>query len=116
MKKYNIDNEIVISSFLRGGMAVSAVVIITGLLMFFLTGKSGYSEGYYPVNTAEIIRGLAELKSYAVIMCGLFLLILLPVARVILSFCMFYLEKDFLYMKITAVVISVLLFSFIIVR
>lgn len=116
MKKQNIDIEIVISSFLRIGMAVSAAVIVLGLGLLFITGKSGYDAGYFPVNLKEITAGVIMLKADAVIMAGLFLLIILPVARVVLSFFIFYLEKDYLYMKITAVVIIVLFLGMIFIK
>jgi len=116
MKKQNIDIEIIISSFLRIGVTVSALVIIAGLGLFFITGKSGYNAGYFPVNLKEIATGVIMLKADAVIMAGLFLLIILPIVRVILSFFIFYIEKDYLYMKITAVVIIVLLLGLIFIK
>ena len=116
MKKQNVDMEIIISSFLRIGMAISAATIIFGLTILFVTGKSGYINGNYPINLKDIIVGVMLLKADAIIMAGLFLLIFLPVARVILSFFIFYFEKDYLYMKITAIVLVVLFFSLIFVK
>lgn len=113
MKTGKIDMEIIISRFLRIGMIVSAVIISIGMGMFLVTGKSGYNENFYPTSFNEILQGVISLKSYAVIMAGLLSLILLPVGRVVLSLILFYKERDFLYVKITLLVLAVLMFGFI---
>ena len=113
MNNTKIDMEIIISRFLRIGMIVSAVIISIGMGMFLVTGKSGYAGNFYPTAFNEIFQGIISLKSYAVIMAGLLCLILLPVGRVVLSLILFYKERDFLYVKITLVVLIVLMFGFI---
>ncbi len=112
MKKIKMDMEIIISRFLRIGMIFSAGIITIGMLIFLITGNSGYSENVYPVKVYDILSGVVMLKSYAIIMAGLLSLIILPVGRVALSLMLFYNERDFLYVKITAIVLAVLIFSF----
>lgn len=105
--------EIVISNFLRVGVLLSAVVIGIGLIMFLITGKSGYTGNYYPKTPSEILKGLIVFKSYAIILTGLLVLILTPVFRVGVSIIVFFKEKDFLYVKITSLVFIILLISLI---
>ncbi|MBK1811981.1 DUF1634 domain-containing protein [Clostridium sp. YIM B02505] len=105
--------EVIISGFLRFGVVLSAIVIFAGLMMFLITGVSGYAEGYFPTTLTEIFSGLLELKPYAVIMAGMIILILTPVFRVAVSILVFIKEKDYLYTKITLVVFIILIVSFV---
>lgn len=103
--------EFIIGKSLRVGVIVSAITIIIGLLSFLITGKSGYQGSYYPTTLPEIFSGLIALKSYAIILTGLYILILTPVFRVAVSIFVFLKEKDYLYVKITVFVLAILLFS-----
>ena len=105
------DVEIMISKALRAGVIISGAVIFIGLLMFLLTGNSGYPESTYPSHLVEIIKGLMGLKSYAVIMTGVMVLIATPIFRVGVSIIVFAVEKDYLYVKITTVVFLILIVS-----
>ena len=105
------DVEMIISKALRAGVVVSGTVIFIGLLIFLLSGNSGYPESVNPTKPSEIIRGLLELKSYAVIMTGIMILIATPVFRVGVSIIVFAVEKDYLYVKITTVVFLILIVS-----
>ena len=105
------DVEMIISKALRAGVVVSGTVIFIGLLMFLLSGNSGYPKSIYPSKPSEIIRGLLELKSYAIIMTGIMILIATPVFRVGVSIIVFAVEKDYLYVKITTVVFLILIVS-----
>lgn len=104
--------EIIISNFLRIGVMTSAIIVFIGLLMFLITGKSGYSGSYFPSTPTEIFKGVMLLKSYAIILTGLMILVLTPVFRVGVSILVFIKEKDSLYVKITSIVFIILLISF----
>ncbi len=108
-----IDMEIVISKFLRAGVVISAVIIGLGLAMFLITGNSGYPGDYFPTTPGEILRGLMQLKCYAIILTGLIVLILTPVLRVGISIITFIKEGDYLYAKITSAVFIILIISFV---
>lgn len=105
--------EIIISKFLRAGVLISAITIGIGLGMLLVTGKSGYVGDYFPTTSTEIFMGLIELKSYAIILSGLIILILTPVFRVGVSIIVFIRERDTLYVKITSLVFIILMISFI---
>jgi uncharacterized membrane protein len=107
------DMEIVISRFLRIGVTLSAAVIFIGLLMFLISGNSGYAGDYFPTTLSEIFNGLMLLKPYAIILLGLIILILTPVFRVGVSILVFIKEKDYLYVKITSLVFIILIISFV---
>jgi uncharacterized membrane protein len=113
IKKSNIEDiEIIISKSLQVGVLLSAIVMLAGFLMFILTGHSGYENNTFPSSLPMIMQGLVAFKPYAIILTGLFFLILTPVFRVGVSIIVFLKEKDFLYVAITAIVFSILIVSF----
>lgn len=113
MEKRNIEDiELIISKCLKIGVLASAAVIATGLALFLITGTGGYPDNSFPTDPLVILQGVAALKPYAVILAGLFILILTPVFRVGVSIIVFLKEKDHMYVKITAVVLAILIVSF----
>ena len=60
-----------------------------------------------------IIRSAWSLRADAIIQLGLLLLIATPIARVALAAVGFYLEKDRVYVAVSLIVFSILLFSII---
>lgn len=113
MSKSKIDDvEIIISKLLLAGVVLSACIIFIGLTMFLVTGNSGYAGNTYPTNPIAILKGLTGLKPYAIILTGLLILIATPVFRVGVSILVFIKDKDYLYAKITALVFTILIISF----
>ncbi len=112
MKSKIEGTEIFISKILRIGVIVSALVIGFGLILLFVTGKSGYPGSSFPTSPGDIFRGLAVLKPYGVILTGLLILIITPVLRVGISIFTFLKEKDYTYVVITAIVFVILIISF----
>jgi uncharacterized membrane protein len=106
--------ELIIGKILRIGVIISATIMIVGLALFLITGYSGYVGNYHPTNFNTIFQGIIQLKPYAIMMLGVFCLILTPVLRVIVSIYSFYKENDWLYVWITTFVLIVLVISFII--
>ncbi|WP_238996647.1 DUF1634 domain-containing protein [Paenibacillus pinistramenti] len=97
---------------LRIGIYAAAAVIVTGLLWLLITGEGGYPEDTYPTSFTDIASGVADWKPVAVIEAGLFLLILTPVMRVVVSLFTFLHEKDYRFAWITALVLVILIISF----
>ena len=113
MKKRGIEEvEVVISRSLQIGVLLSAVVMLAGMLMFFITGSSGYPADTFPTGVGAILQGIVALKPYAIILAGLMLLIITPVFRVGVSIIEFAKEKDFRYVWITTLVFVILIISF----
>lgn len=104
--------EILVSQSLRFGVLLSAVVILTGLVLFLISGEGGYPGEYYPTGLKEIFAGALSLKPFGIILAGLVLLICTPIMRVGVSALVFWKEKDWLYVGISTVVFLILVSGF----
>lgn len=114
MKNSEIEEaEIIISKLLMIGVLLSAFITFIGLVLFLITGNSGYTGDTFPTSPITILSGLLSLKPYAIILTGLLVLIATPVFRVGVSILVFLKEKDYLYVKITSIVFVILIISFI---
>lgn len=110
MNKQEMNNiELIIGKILRIGVIISVAVMIIGLLMLMIEGNGGYSANQFPTSFKAIGQGLLALKPDAVLMLGVFLLILTPVLRVVVSIYAFFKEHDYLYTYITMFVLIILL-------
>jgi uncharacterized membrane protein len=121
--------ELIISYALRAGVLLSAAVILVGILAFAFKQDTGYARvlphhlkdiltfhrpsgpGFFPTSLSAVLQGAMAGKAYAVILLGMFLLILTPIVRVALSVIFFLAERDWLYVGITLFVLAVLAFS-----
>lgn len=105
--------ELTIAKLLRVGVLLSALIILFGFVLYLVTGTSGYENDMYPTKPLLILGGVISLKPYAIILTGLFVLILTPIFRVGVSIIVFIKEKDKLYVIITMVVFILLIISLI---
>ena len=123
--------ELMISYVLRGGVLLSAAVILCGITLAAVTRDTGYAPirphqlsdilafhptagpGYFPTAPATVLRAALVGKPYAIIGLGMLLLIATPVLRVALSVVFFLAQQDWLYVGITVFVLAVLLLSLI---
>ena len=96
--------EIIIGKIMRIGVFLAATVMIIG--------TSGYPGNSFPPTLSGVVSGMSALKPYAWMMGGIYLLILTPVLRVVISIYAFIKEKDYLYVKITSLVLLILIVSF----
>ena len=111
-----------ISNLLRGGVLVSVAVIAIGLTLSFVHHREYLSSrealgtltrsAAYPSSVGAVLRGVAAGEGQAIVMAGLLLLIATPVARVAFSIVVFAIERDRLYVGITAAVLAILLVAF----
>ncbi len=112
------DIQIILGTLLRVGVIASiAVVFIGGLIYLFSNhsnvvdyakfnpGRSGLSS------IGAILVGLAARDGAAIIQLGAVLLIFTPIARVVFSIFSFLIERDYLYVLIGLMVLSVILYS-----
>lgn len=100
--------ELVIGKILRIGVVVSVTVMIIGLVLLLIQGTGGYHGDFFPTAPDAVLRGVVELKPFAIMMLGIFLLILTPVLRVVVSIYAFWKEHDYMYVWITTFVLVVL--------
>lgn len=102
-----------IGIILQIGVVISAVIILIGLIIGLVTGGTGYPGHYFPTHFGPILIGVAQAKPVAIMMLGLFCLILTPVLRVVVSIYAFAKEHDYLYVLITSSVLVILIFAMI---
>ncbi len=114
MKQNAETSELKIARLIRVVVFSSGAIILVGLILYFVTGTSGYENGAFPIDPVQILVGVLSLKPYAVIMTGIFILILTPILRVAVSVIVFLKEKDYLYVGITTLVLLILIVSLVI--
>lgn len=107
-----------ISVLLRTGMMISAIIVfIGGVVFLFHDGKSipdyRIFHGLPPQLTtlSGIFHSAFQLHDLGIIQLGLLLLIATPVARVLFSVIAFWIERDYMYVVISSIVLTVLLYS-----
>jgi len=125
--KQTLRVELFIAQLLRWGVVISFVIVATGIGAVVVTGQTGYHQirhddvasvvqyrirPDFPNSLGAVLSGLIALRPYAIIALGLLVLIAIPVARVAVSVVAFALERDWLYVVITAFVLAMLLLSF----
>jgi uncharacterized membrane protein len=117
--------EILLSYLLRFGVLLCGAVIAAGLLLSWVGAHSPGTQGgliplllqgrivdqTVPSSWAAFAAGLSALDPSTVIASGLVLLIALPVARVAMTVVLFFFERDWAYVVVTLIVLSVLLSS-----
>lgn len=113
MNEEMADVQLIIGKILRLGVMISATVMLVGLILLIGKGNGGYANNAFPTDFTDIWIGIAQLKPYAIMMLGIFLLILTPVLRVVVSIYSFYREGDNLYVVITTIVLVILGISFV---
>ncbi|MGB8345952.1 MAG: TSUP family transporter [Ktedonobacteraceae bacterium] len=103
----------IIGWVLQIGVLVSALVILIGVVMLFLSpgGLSPDKFLTFPHSFSAVGAGLLALRPQSVIVLGLLLLIATPVMRVAVSIVAFALEHDRGYVVITLIVLIILLCS-----
>ena len=108
--------ELMISYVLRGGVLLSALIILVGLVSFYLVyGSSGQRTAQntsFPRSLAALGQGLAHADPLSVVTLGLIVLLATPVVRVAVSIVAFGLERDWRYVAITTTVLIILVASF----
>jgi uncharacterized membrane protein len=111
-------SEQVIGNLLRSGVVASGVVVFLGGVLYLW--KYGSVARNFAVFRGEptdlrhisgILRDTFALHTRGVIQLGLLILIATPVARVIFSVASFALERDWLYVSVTLIVLALLLYS-----
>jgi uncharacterized membrane protein len=107
--------ELIISYVLRGGVLLSAGLLILGALLYYIRAlQVGLPARPAPIphTLADVFHGLAQGDPLAILSLGLLVLLLTPVARVLVSILAFAQERDWLYTAITTLVLLILLVSF----
>lgn len=113
------DFQNIIGNLLRYGVWISlSVAFIGGIIYLIHHGNEIEDYSVFKENDknifeviASIYQGLIQGKGDSIIFSGIILLFLTPVFRVLLSLFSFLLEKDYLYVAITTIVIGIIILS-----
>lgn len=110
--------EQIIGNLLRAGVVIAAAVVFVGGVMYLVQHGSAAPDYHTFHAVPDNLRSLPgimheamALQSRGIIQLGLLLLVLTPVSRVAFSAIGFLEERDRMYVIITLIVLSVLLFS-----
>ena len=108
----------IMGTLLRVGVLTSAFLVVLGGILFLIqhpneifdyTTFKGEPDKFRQVHL--IVKEAFNFRGRDIIQLGLLVLIATPVARVIFSLIGFLIEKDRIYVAITAVVLTILSFS-----
>jgi uncharacterized membrane protein YfcA len=105
----------IISYVLRGGVLLSATILLIGVLDVFrlaLTSPHIISQALFPHSLGAVLGDLGHGDPLAVIVLGLLVLLATPVVRVAVSIVAFAVERDSVYTGITTLVLLILCASF----
>jgi uncharacterized membrane protein len=124
MRRHEYNNEedtaieLALGHLLRGGVLLAAFVVLVGAIIYLAHyhhvvveygGFKGEPEDLRSIR--GIVAGARRLHGRSVMQLGVLLLVATPVARVLFSAAAFARQRDWLYVCLTAIVLSLLLFS-----
>ena len=108
----------IIGMILRGGVLLSALVVLTGGFLYLRHyGSNVPAYGIFQGEPADLrnISGILQdtlaFRDRGIIQFGLLLLIATPVVRVAFSIIGFALQRDKAYVMVTLIVLGLLLYS-----
>lgn len=98
---------------LRAGVVSSVLVMLTGIIFSFVHGTVSLERmqtARFKYDPAAVLRGVIHGRGQSIIEAGIYLLVLTPVVRVLMSMILFILaERDWVYGAITLVVLALTL-------
>jgi uncharacterized membrane protein len=113
-----LELEEILGTLLRTGVILSAVVVLIGIVLFAASShrvpenfRVFRGEPADLRSVRSILRAALELKPVGLIQFGLLLLLATPVARVAFSVFAFACQRDKVYVLVTLIVLSALVFS-----
>lgn len=113
------DFQKIVGNLLRYGVWISlSVAFIGGIVYLLHHGSDIENYSVFKENDqnifeviAAVYNGVVQGRGESIIFFGIVLLFLTPVFRVLLSLFSFLLEKDYLYVIITTIVIGIIIMS-----
>jgi uncharacterized membrane protein len=100
---------------LRTILITAMILLVAGLILTYTFAPDYYVQRYNEVRLGHLIgkerfsqlfERVREGNPHAVLMLGLFVLTLVPLARVAFSFILFIRERDYTYVAFTAYVLA----------
>jgi len=112
--------QTIIGRMLRWGVFSSAIVTSLGGILYIFTADKNLPDYHSFQDVPDqyktisgIFKGVLHFDSLAIIQFGVLLLLATPIARVLFSLIAFLIEKDYLYVVITTIVLGVICYSII---
>lgn len=118
--------ERLLCRLLRGGVILSAILLIVGLVVLFARDDRGALSdplatagldrfgAVFPHTLSQVFAGLRHFTGESVIALGLLILIATPVLRVAVSILAFARARDWPYVAFTGYVLAMLIVSFLV--
>lgn len=115
------DVELYIGKLLRYGVLTSCAITLTGGLLYLfqhhgsmpnyrpIEGKDAFGAAEYLRELSTILPRAFQLDGAAIIQIGVIVLIATPVLRVAFSVIAFLIEKDYMYVCISLIVLAIIL-------
>lgn len=116
------DMELFLGKFLRFGVMLSCAITLFGGILY-LYQQGGILPDYKPTpenlpfkgveqnlrSFSTIFQGILQFNGASIIQFGVIVLIATPVIRVAISAVAFLIEKDYMYVVITLIVLAIIL-------
>lgn len=110
--------ELLLGKLLRAGVVLAVAVVLAGGLLYLVQYR-GQAPQYgifrgEPTDiryASDVLRDALSGGGRGLIQLGLLLLIVTPIARVAFSVIEFTIQRDWLYVTTTAIVLAVLIYS-----
>jgi uncharacterized membrane protein len=104
--------EQIVGNLLRAGVALAAAVVLAGGVWYLWThGSARVDYHLFHAQASPVLSWSGFWSPEGIILGGLLLLIATPVARVAFCLIAFALQRDWVYVGMTSVVLGVLLLS-----
>jgi uncharacterized membrane protein len=98
----------IVSLTLRVGVILSSVFVVTGLVLYYLEhDHTTHNTSYYSLPT--LWQGLLAGRPEAIILVGVMILVITPIARVLELGLDFLYNKDKLYVLLSFMVLALML-------
>ncbi len=110
------DLEATLATLLTGGTAISAIVLLVGVVLYLRQDHATTLNfrTFTPTEQGSVVSVFAQstrLDGASIMQLGVVLLILTPVSRVLLTLVAFLFKRDWLYVVVTLIVSSVLIYG-----
>ncbi|MDM3849153.1 MAG: DUF1634 domain-containing protein [Aphanizomenon gracile PMC627.10] len=110
--------ESLLSNLLKYGVLIASSVVLFGGILYLINHGSEPAEYQIFRGTPSefhsptgVVNAVLAGSRRGIIQLGLLILIAIPILRVIISFCTFLLQRNFIYVVITSLVLASLTYS-----
>ncbi|MDK2407828.1 DUF1634 domain-containing protein [Aphanizomenon sp. PH219] len=110
--------EYLLSNLLKYGVLIASFIVLFGGILYLINHGSEPAEYQIFRGTPSefhsptgVVNAVLAGSRRGIIQLGLLILIAIPILRVIISFCTFLLQRNFVYVIITSLVLASLTYS-----